>query len=57
MSPSFSDPDPSVRSGQAPARCDATGGRSSSADDDREKIEYIFIKLNINVVDSGLVED
>jgi hypothetical protein len=57
MSPSFSDPDLSVRSGQAPARCDATGGRSSSADDDREKIEYIFIKLNINVVDSGLVED
>jgi hypothetical protein len=49
--------DVSVRSGEAPARCDATGGRSPSADYDREKIEYKFIDLNINVVDSGLVED
>ena len=36
---------------------DITGGRSSSADYDREKIEYKFIDPNINVVDSGLVED
>ena len=53
----LSDLDVSVRSGEAPARCDATGGRSPSADYDREKIEYKFIDLNINVVDSGLVED